>query len=76
MAMKDKAIAAEKKFFMQPANFAHVVYLAVFALVAVLIAAAIIVTWRAKQVKKGPFTKHPTAQILLPERLSTIANWG
>ena len=66
MEMKEKAIHAEKKFFMQPANFAHVLYVAVFALVAILIAAAIIVTWRAKQVKKGPYNKHPTAQIFVP----------
>lgn len=72
--MKEKALKAEKKFFLQPANFAHVLYVAVFALVAILIAAAIIVTWRAKQTKKGPYSPHPTAQIFLPKGPATIAS--
>ena len=66
MELEKKAVAASKKFVLGPANFAHVVYLAVFALVAVLLAAAIIVGWRAHQAKKTPFTKHPTAQISVP----------
>lgn len=74
MELKDKALDAEKKFFSQPVNFAHVMYLAVFALVAILIAAGIIVTWRAKQTKKGPYTPHPTAQMYVPAGAMEIAS--
>ncbi len=66
MDLEKKAVVAGKKFVFDPSNFAHVMYLAVFALVAILIAAAMIVGWRARQVKKTPYTKSPTAQVYLP----------
>ena len=66
MELEKKAMAASKKFVFDPSNFAHVMYLAVFALVAILLTAAIIVGWRARQVKKTPYTQHPTSQLSLP----------
>ena len=66
MELEKKAVAAGKKFVFDPSNFAHVMYVAVFALLAILIAAAMIVGWRARQVKKTPYTQHPTAQLVVP----------
>lgn len=70
MDLEKKAVAAEKKFFFDPSNFAHVLYLALAALLVVLLAFAIIVGWRSKVVKKVPFDKHPTAEIFRPETIS------
>ena len=72
MDMEKKAIAAGKKFVFDPSNFAHVMYLAVFALVAILLGAAIIVGWRAKSAQKTPYTKHPTA-LIRSEPVSRLA---
>ncbi len=66
MDLEKKAVAAGKKFVFDPSNFAHVLYLAVAAIVVILIAAVIVVGWRAQQVKKTPYTKHPTSQLSLP----------
>ena len=65
MDLEKKAVAAGKKFVFDPSNFAHVVYLAVFALVAILLGAAIVIGWRAKSAQKTPYTKHPTAELRL-----------
>ena len=47
----------------EPANFAHVVYMAVFAVVAIVIFAIVVIAWRSKKVHTPPYTQHPTAQI-------------
>ncbi len=49
-----------------PSIFAHVVYLAVGALVVIIVAAIIIVTWRGHKKNTPPYTKRPTAQLSLP----------
>ena len=73
MDLEKKALAVGKKFVFDPSNFAHVVYLAVFALVAVLLAAAIIIGWRAKAAQKAPYSKHPTAQLRMEPRSRLVA---
>ncbi len=45
----------------EPANFAHVVYVAVFAIVAIVIFAIVVIVWRSKKVHTPPYTAHPTA---------------
>lgn len=47
-------------------RIAYVGYLTIFMLVATLLAAAVIVTWRARAVKRTPYSKHPTSQLVLP----------
>ncbi len=68
MDLEKKAVDVGKKYFFDPSNVAHVLYLAVFAIVAVLVAAVIVIGWRAQQTKKTPYTKHPTSQLVLPAR--------
>ena len=50
----------------EPANFAHVVYMAVFAVVAIVIFAIVVIAWRSKKVHTPPYTQHPTAQLAVP----------
>ena len=49
-----------------PSTFAHVVYLAAGAILVIVIAALIIVTWRSHKATTPPFTKHPTSKLVLP----------
>ena len=49
-----------------PSIFAHVVYLAVGAIVVIIVAAIIVVSWRAHKKNTPPYTKHPTAQLHVP----------
>ena len=51
-------------------NFGLVVLMAATAILGIIIAAALIVGWRARHVKKTPYTKDPTAQLAAPPRLS------
>ena len=53
-----------------PSNFAHVLYLAVAAILVIVVAALVIVSWRAHQKNKTPYTKHPVS--LLNEPVSTL----
>ncbi len=49
-----------------PSMFAHVVYLAAGAILVIVIAALIVVSWRSQKKNTPPFTKHPTSQLDLP----------
>ena len=49
-------------------NFGLVGLMAATALLVIIIAAAMIVGWRARHVKKVPYEKHPTSQITEPLR--------
>ena len=53
-------------------NFAHVVYVAVFAIVAVILFAIFVIAWRSKKVHTPPFTKSPTAQLSEPRAPSAF----
>ncbi len=56
-----------------PSIFAHVVYLAAGALLAIIIAAVIIISWRAHKKNKAPFNKHPVSQLMVPRQVSRAA---
>ncbi len=56
-----------------PSMMAHILYLAVGAIMVVIIAALIIVSWRAHKKNTPPFTKHPTSRMVLPQRAPSIA---
>ena len=47
-----------------PSIFAHVVYLAAGALLVIIIASIILVSWRSHKKNTPPFTKHPVSQVL------------
>lgn len=55
------------------AMFAHVLYLAVGAVVVIIVAAVIIVSWRAHKKNTPPYTKHPTSQLHLPAGPASFA---
>ncbi len=54
-------------------TIAHVLYLAVGAVMVIIIAAIIVVSWRARKKNTPPFTKHPTSHLILPQQTSPIA---
>lgn len=54
-------------------NFALVGLLFALALIAIFVAAAVIVTWRAHNRNKTPFTKHPVSQLAEPLHRQTLA---
>ena len=47
-------------------NFAHVLYVAVFAVVAIILFAIFVIAWRSKKNHNPPFTKTPTARLVAP----------
>ena len=49
-------------------NFALVALLFAVTILVVIVAAAVIVTWRGKQATKTPFTKHPVSRLSIPGR--------
>lgn len=49
-----------------PSIFAHVVYLAVAALLLIIIGAVIFMSWRSHEKTQPPYTKHPVSQLVLP----------
>ena len=63
MDTEKKVAAVWKKYSFDPSNFAHVMYLAVGALLAIILFAAVVVGWRSKKSHTPPFTPHPTARL-------------
>ena len=49
-------------------KFALIGYLVLATLLVILIGAAIIVSWRAREVHKTPFTKQPTSRLVQPPK--------
>lgn len=56
-----------------PSIFAHVTYLAAGALLVIIIAAIIIVSWRSHKKNQPPFTKHPVSMLVQPGTTSRAA---
>lgn len=54
-------------------TIAHVLYLAVGAVMVIVIAAIIVISWRSHKKNTPPFTKHPTSRLMLPQAKLPVA---
>lgn len=57
-------------------SFAHVLYMAVFAIVVIVLFAIFVIAWRSKKQHKPPYTQSPVSRLTAPAYVPDAGRWS